>query len=206
MKAFLQHLIIELKNYSKSLDNQSILINKPWALIDSDLEIQKLIFKKNKELIMSKDGKVTIGSWEYLPEAKSLLIDRGKDKILCNEGFIDDGILILKMDGTTNRFFVLANENLIPDLDAYNYLKQLRYSNLNIVTRKLTNGKTLEIILEDRYDFIGIGNQVTIDADNIEDGVYKTEDRNQKYVIKESFIRAIIHEKTYKTKNGLEQQ
>ena len=204
MKIFLQNIVFGLRNYSKSLDKKSILVDKPWALIDSDLEIQKLIFKKNKELIMSKDGKVTIGKWDYLAEAKSLLIDRGKDKILCNEGFIDDGVLVLKMDGTSNNFFVLANENLVPDLDAYNYLKKLRYSNLNIETRKLTNGKTLEIICDYDYGPVRIGNKVTIDADNIKDGVYKSKNKNQKYIIKESIISAIIHENIYKTKNGLE--
>ena len=93
-------------------------MDKPWALIDSDLEIQKLIFKKNNELILSKDGQVKIGKWDYFPEAKSLLIDREEDKILCNEAFIDDAVLVLKMDGTSNNYFVLANENIIPDLDA----------------------------------------------------------------------------------------
>jgi len=204
MKIFLQHIVIGLKNYSKSLDKKSILIDKPWALIDSDLEIQKLIFKKNKELIMSKDGKVTIGKWDYLSEAKSLLIDRGTDKILCNEGFIDDGVLVLKMDGTSNNFFVLVNENLVPDLDAYNYLKKLRYRNLNIATQKLTNGKILEIIRTTEYDSVRIGHKVTIEAGNVKDGIYKSKNQKQKYVIKESFISAIIHENTYKTKNGLE--
>ena len=50
--------------------------------------MQKLIFRKNKELIMSKNGQVTIGKWDYFGEAKSLLIDRGANIILCNEGFI----------------------------------------------------------------------------------------------------------------------
>ncbi len=204
MKQFLQHLVIELKNYSKSLDKKSILIDKPWALIDSDFEIQKLIFKKNKELIMSKDGKVTIGKWEYLAAAKSLLIDRGKDVILCNEGFICDGVLVLKLDGTSNKFFVLANENLVPDLDAYSYLKKLRHNSLNITTRKLTNGKILEIIAENEYYFGQIGRKVMIDGDYVEDGDYKLKNKNRRYVIKESFISAIIHENTYKTKNGKE--
>lgn len=207
MKIYLQHLVNELRNFSKSLDKKSILINKPWALIDSDFEIQKLIFKKNKELIMSKDGQVVVGTWDYFPEAKSLLIDRGKDKILCNEGFIDEAVMVLKLDGTKNNFFVLANENLVPDLDVYKYLKELRYRNLNIVTRKLTNGKTLEII---RFgdDIINpkikIGSSVTIDADSISDGTYKTENSKEKYLIKNSIIVSIIHEVIYKTKNGME--
>ena len=205
MKIFLQNIVRGLKNFSKSLDKKSILVEKPWALIDSDFEIQKLIFKKNKELIMSKDGQVVMGKWDYLPEAKSLLIDRGKDTILCNEGFIDDGVLVLKMDGTNNNFFVLANENIVPDLDAYTYLKNLRYRNLNIKTIKLTDGKTLEIIQDkNEYNNPKIGNHVTIDADEVSDGVYKAEKSNRKYIVKNSMIASIIHEVTYKTKNNIE--
>ncbi len=205
MKIFLQNTVKGLRNFSKSLNKKSILIEKPWALIDSDFEIQKLIFKKNKELIMSKDGQVNMGKWDYLPEAKSLLIDRGEDTILCNEGFIDDGVMVLKMDGTNNNFFVLANENIVPDLDAYAYLKKLRYRNLNITTRKLTDGKTLEIIQDkNEYNNPKIGNPVTIDADDVSDGIYKAEKSNRKFILKNSLIASIIHEVTYKTKSDKE--
>jgi len=202
MKIFLQNIVKGLNNYSKSLNKKSIFVDKPWALIDSDFEIQKLIFKKNKELIMSKDGQVNIGKWDYLPEAKSLLIDRGKDKILCNEGFVDEGVMVLKMDGTKDNFFVLANENIVPDLDAYTYLKKIRYRNLNITTRKLTDGKTLEVIQDkDQLNTPIIGNYVTIDAEGVSDGTYKTP--NGKYFVKNSRISSIIHEVIYKTKSGL---
>ncbi len=204
MKLFLQNTVKGLRNFSKTLDKKSIFVDKPWALIDSDLEIQKLIFKKNKELIMSKDGQVIIGKWDYFPEAKSLLIDRGKDKILCNEGFIDEGVMVLKLDGTKNDFFVLANENIVPDLDAYNYLNRLRYHNLNIATRTLTNGKRLEIIKETEAYDIRIGDRVAIDAVDVSDGVYQIKKTNAKYNIKNSTIVSIVHEVTYKTKNGIE--
>lgn len=204
MKEFLKHIVVDLKNISKSLDKKSILIDKPWALIDSDFEMQKLIFKKNNELIMSKDGNVTMGKWEYLAEAKSILIDRGKDKILCNEAFIDEGVLILKVDGIRSEFFVLANENIIPDLDAYSYLKKLRYEKLIIVTRKLLNGKTLEIILnKSDYGEPGRGNLVSIDAESLEDGDYQDFDEIKKYVIKNNKIMEILHRRVIITRNKL---
>lgn len=89
MKLYLKSIVNQLRNYSSTLDKTSILVDKPWALIDEEFEMQKLIFKKNKELILSKNGQVQIGKWDYFPEAKSLLIDRNSDKILCNEAFID---------------------------------------------------------------------------------------------------------------------
>lgn len=203
MKIFFQNITTSLNNFSKSLDRKSIFVDKPWALIDSDLEMQKLIFKKNKELILSKDGQVVMGKWDYFPEAKSLLIDRGQDKILLNEGFIDEGVMILKKDGTNNEFFVLANENVVPDLDAYSYLQKLRYRKLNIITRTLSNGKALEV-LRGKFSDIDprIGDHVSFDADNVSDGEYKVEKSIIKYIIKESTILTIIHEVIYWTKNG----
>ena len=51
MKVYLKSIVKQLKNYSSTLDKTSILIDKPWALIDDEFETQKLIFKKDKELI-----------------------------------------------------------------------------------------------------------------------------------------------------------
>ena len=78
MKLFINNIVEQLINYSSTLNDTSILIDKPWALLDDKLEVQKLIFKKNKELILSKNGQVQIGKWDYFPNAKSLLIDRRK--------------------------------------------------------------------------------------------------------------------------------
>ena len=204
MKVFLQHIVSEMKNYSKRLDQQSILIDKPWALIDSDFEIQKLIFKKNKELIMSKNGQVVMGSWEYLAEARSLLIDRGKDKILCNEAFINEGVMILKMDGTNNTFFILANENIVPDLDAYRYLRQLRIKALNIETLELTTGETLEVVLHPGSTSIQTGNRVTINTSTIPDGNYKIHNTNITLAIKDCLIEEKIYSYSYQTKDDQE--
>lgn len=201
MKIYLQNIVKDLKQFSESLDKQTMLINKPWALIDSELGIQKLIFKKNKELILSKDGQVTEGKWDYFPEAKSLLIDRGFDKILCNETYIDDSILVLKMDGIKDDFFVLANENNIPDLDAYAYLRRLYYNKYGIQTTLLSDDRNLQI--KPNYnDTIGIGSVVTIDESSTQDGSYLTKDGSQKIYVQNNKIFEIKYFKKYKLENG----
>jgi hypothetical protein len=203
MKIFLINFVKQLKNHSATIDNSNILVDKPWALIDDEFELQKLIFKKNKELILSKNGQVQIGRWEYFPEAKSLLIDRNVDKILCNEAFINNGVMILKLDGTDNRFFILANENVIPDLDAYNYLKNLRNQKLLILETNLSDGRTLEV--QRKNDFFQepiIGNFVSFNIDGInssvvEDGIYKLSSEDKYYEIKKSKIYRILKERKY---------
>jgi len=201
MKIYLQNIVKGLKQFSESLDKQTMLINKPWALIDSELGIQKLIFKKDKELILSKDGKVVIGKWDYFPEAKSLLIDRGNDKILCNEAYIDDSILVLKLDGKKDDFFILANENNIPDLDAYSYLRKLFYTKFGIQNTSLVGDINLQIN-PNHNDRIGVDSLVTIDDKDAIDGYYFTKDGLQKIVIQDNKIAQIFYLKKYSLGNG----
>lgn len=204
MKIYLKSIVKQLRNYSATLDKTSILIDKPWALIDEEFEMQKLIFKKDKELILSKNGQVQIGKWDYFPEAKSLLIDRNSDKILCNEAFIDKGVMVLRLDGTDSRFFILANENVVPDLDANRYLKELRYQKLKIAETKLIDGRILEVQREEEWQEPQIGNPVTQEAEPIEDGKYQLAKQNQYFEVKKGRIFKILTETKYTNPSGQE--
>lgn len=198
MKIFLKSIVNQLKNYSATIDKTSILIDKPWALIDDEFEMQKLIFKKDKELILSKNGQVQIGKWDYFPQAKSLLIDRNTDKILCNEAFIDEGVMILKLDGTENRFFMLANENIVPDLDGKKYLNNLRRQKLRIAEINLSDGRILEIQRNnEQYEKAKIGNLVTVDSESIDDGKYQLSEQNKYIEINKGKVLKILIETRY---------
>ena len=146
---------------------------------------------------MSKNGKAQEGKWDYFPEAKSLLIDRNKDKILCNEAFVDKGVMILKLDGTENRFFILANENVVPDLDANRYLKELRYQKLKIAEAELNDGRILEVQRKNKYIEPQLGNQVTEDAEPVEDGKYQLAKNKKYFEIKKGRIFKILTETKY---------
>lgn len=204
MKIYLKSIVKQLRNYSATLDKTSILIDKPWALIDEEFEMQKLIFKKDKELILSKNGQVQIGKWDYFPEAKSLLIDMNSDKILCNEAFIDKGVMVLRLDGTDSRFFILANENVVPDLDANRYLKELRYQKLKIAETKLIDGRILEVQREEKWQEPQIGNPVTQEAEPIEDGKYQLAKQNKYFEVKKGRIFKILTETKYTNPSGQE--
>lgn len=204
MKLYLKSIVKQLRNYSATLTKSSIFLDKPWALIDEEFEMQKLIFKKDKELILSKNGQVQIGKWEYFPEARSLLIDRNSDKILLNEGFIDKGIMVLKLDGTDNRFFILANENIVPDLDVNRYLRELRYQKLKIAAIKLIDGKILEVQREYESDPPQIGDPVTVEAESVDDGKYQLAEQNQYFEIKKGRIFKILTENNYTNPSGQE--
>lgn len=204
MQGYLKNVVRQLKNYSLSINKKSILIDKPWALIDEEFELQKLIFKKDNKLVLSKNGAVQEGKWEYFPEAKSLIIDRNYDKILCNEAFIDEGAMILKLDGTDNRFFILANENVVPDLDVNSYLQRLRYQKLNIGKAKLNDGRVLEIARDKPYRDVQPGDTVSIDAQPMEDGTYKVANKPKYLEIRRGRIVKILNEVKYINPEGNE--
>ena len=152
MKEYLQSIIKILKQFSVSLDVKTILIDQPWVHIDDDNNFQKFIFKNNHELIKSNNGIVTVGKWEYIPNARSLLIDRITDKILLNQEFIENGILVLKYDGFSDRYFLLINEKIIPDLNIEKYLKNIYYDKYNITKIITTNNEEFEISKGTKFD------------------------------------------------------
>lgn len=145
MNEILKYFVKSLSSSSQSLKKKGMLIDKPWGLIDEDGAIQKLIFKRDNGLILAKNGIVSEGTWEYFPEAKALLIDRGVDKLLLKEQFIDDNVLILKKDGTENDFYALANENSLPDYNIPCYLNTLRCKEFKIKEFNLFSGDLIQI-------------------------------------------------------------
>lgn len=195
---YLENLLPRIKQYSKDLDRKEIFIEIPWITIDEKQKIHKYIFKRNGELIMSSNGQVKIGSWEYLASAKCLLIDRIEDKILLNQYFVDVAVMALKMDGA-NENFILANEQIIPDFNVSEYLMKLYYQKNDIGVIKLKNEVLLEV-----YNFNnGIStNSVTINGEEVRDGILENLNTTRKYEIKNSRIKRILIDEIFRTDKG----
>jgi len=195
MKDILKYYVSLFSNATQSLKKKAIFIEKPWALIDDDGEIQKLIFKKDGGLVLSKNGKVIEGKWEYFPEAKSLLVDRGHDKLLLNEQFIDENVLILKKDGTDNDFFGLANENTLRDYNIPKYLNNLKKVQLNMGEVVLLSGNKLQVQNArelTNLEFI-VGRKADIIDENfnplpIKEGVFMSQDKKFTYYVENGTI------------------
>ncbi|OUR93975.1 hypothetical protein A9Q87_04525 [Flavobacteriales bacterium 34_180_T64] len=65
--------------------------------------------EKNNQLLISNNGKIEKGNWDYLGN-NSLLIDRKDGSFLFKHGFIDDCVLALKVDGK-EEYALLVNEH-----------------------------------------------------------------------------------------------
>jgi hypothetical protein len=134
----LQDLIIDLqsslKNYSKGLANKNLLVDIPWTMVDGDLNLQRLIFRKDNSLYIVKEGEIQESKWEYLSAMNSLVIEISGKKILMNEVFADGKALILKRDGVSLNFLSFANQNELPDLNLIGYLSSLEKRQIEKLT------------------------------------------------------------------------
>ena len=110
MKTFITDIIPKIQRYSQKLDNLTLLTDQHWVLIDNiEHEKQVYLFRPNNELLISKNGKIERGKWEYLGN-KSLLIDQGAQAHLFKHGFFDENLLALKIDSKEEYAF-FVNEN-----------------------------------------------------------------------------------------------
>jgi|SRR5690554_1833907 len=203
MKTYLQDLANRLSQFSEKLDNTTLFVDKPWVLIDTETNYHKYIFKRDGQLIMSFNGQVQVGKWEYLTVAKSILIDRIKDKILLNQSFFDSAVMILKVDGTNNDLFILANETIIPDLDVKKYLQSVTYRQFNVITGRLENGQTLEIYRGSSNTQLMRGMRATIDGKEPDDGKYRAHRTGRYYEIKNGKLFRITYPVKYQTVDGV---
>lgn len=126
LQDLIQDLQSTLKNYSQGLAKQNLLVDIPWTMVDGDLNLQRLIFRKDNSLYIVREGEIQESKWEYLPAMNSLVIEIGGKKILMNEVFADGKALILKRDGMALDFLSFANQNEIPDLNLIGHLNAIQ--------------------------------------------------------------------------------
>ena len=125
MKYYLKDILNRLQKHSATLDQSSFLVDKPWVVSNNNEKFEKLIFKRDGTVFLSVNGDVTLGKWEYLPEAQSLYIDYGDKKKLYKHQYLDEAVLALKIDGPDQgdeSYYLLANENVVGDYNPKKYL------------------------------------------------------------------------------------
>ena len=110
MQTFIADIIPKLQKFSQKLDDLSLLTNQHWVVLDELTKAKNVyIFRSNNELLISSNGKVEKGRWEYLGN-NSLLIDRKDESFLFKHGFFDENVMALKIDGK-EEYAILVNES-----------------------------------------------------------------------------------------------
>lgn len=210
MKDYLKSWLPRIKNFSLELDKLSKLYNQPWVVVGEKNDFIKIIFQEKGKLIVSKNGVASDGSWELVSVANSILLNINGEKRLYNHQFIDNGLMILKLDGYSLDFFVMGNENVIPDLDIENYLTHKYpiskidgkvYKSLNSYDTviKLKDGRELQIIKD-------LGNsgltEVRINGNIPEDDFYRPSNSEIVYEIKDGRIKMEYYTNSYVQSDG----
>jgi hypothetical protein len=125
LQELIKDLQSSLKSYNQGLSKQNILVDIPWTMVDGDLNIQRLIFRKENTLYIVKEGEINESKWEFISAMNSIIIELAGKKILLNEVYADGKALILKKDGSNMDFFAFVNQKEVPDLNLIGYFHSL---------------------------------------------------------------------------------
>jgi hypothetical protein len=130
MKTFIADIIPKIQRYSKKLDDLTMLTNQHWVSIGDITQTKRVfIFRANNQLLISDNGIVEKGSWEYLGN-QSLLLDTKHESYLLKHGFFDENVIALKIDSTDSYAF---------------FVNETKYHN------ELNNIEDILKFLEDKY-------------------------------------------------------
>jgi len=132
MKTYIADIIPKIQRFSLRLDDLTKLTNQHWiSLGDIGHSKRVYIFRANNQLLISDNGIVEKGSWEYLGN-QSILIDTKTESYLLKHGFFDENVIALKLDSTNSYAFFINETNYNRELNNINdILKFLENKYLN---------------------------------------------------------------------------
>ena len=147
MIKYIQQLLPRIREYSSDLDRKELFVDKLFTLLQTNNEVHQYTFNRDGRLILSIDGKTTLGTWELLA-TRQLLINRGKDIITLDFDFLHPDVLIMKMGGTADNPFIIYDKKIITDGNVLNFLKIFDAEKRDEIIFKLPHS----IILESEVD------------------------------------------------------
>jgi len=109
-KTHIVQMISTLLRHAHRLDDISLLIDNHWLLL-SDNPTSKVIFifKNKGRLIISRDGLVEQANWEAI-DRDTILIQESNTSRLCSVEFMDDFVMILKLENWFDDYAFFINE------------------------------------------------------------------------------------------------
>lgn len=123
MKTYLLDSYNRFKRYSEILDVKTKLCNRPWVVFNDGGEREVYKFKEDGKLQIILSGVVTLGTWEYDPTDKTLIISVPGQSFMVHPGIYEDTLLGLQVDGTNQCAFLIEENNA-------NYFAPKTYSEL----------------------------------------------------------------------------
>ena len=144
---YIQELLPKLKRYSASLNQKALFLNYSWVQLGNTTARTLFIFReKNGELLIVNNGDMKSHKWEHLTHQNAIIFDIDGNKSMFQLGFIDDDVLILVKDGTSE-FLVLVNETKLQEQSLKGLSERLTQKYISNSESKVTyrniNDKTI---------------------------------------------------------------
>jgi hypothetical protein len=127
------------------------LTSRHWVVIDEIANRKNIyIFRKNRDLLISTNGLVEKGTWDYLGNDKILIEQNGK-AFLFRHGFFEDDFLALKIEGGDEYAFLVNekkyDENLNSVLSIHSFLTKKYIDSPVVMTQGEENEDFWTVIL-----------------------------------------------------------
>lgn len=163
MRTYIADIIPKLKRFSQKLDDLTRLTNQHWVSLDEiDQSKRVFIFRPNNQLLISDNGIVEKGSWEYLGN-QSLLLDIKKESYLLRHGFFDENVIALKLDGKNGYAFFVNETKYHKELNNLeDIIKFLENKYLRTDATSSSLGSTKESAINETFGYDIISEQKII--------------------------------------------
>lgn len=111
MKTYITNILNRYKRYSENQDVKTAICNRSWWVFNDCGEKELYIFQEDNTLIISLSGRVTKGTWEYVPTNRSLIITAKNESYMLHLAFMDNILFALQVDGTQKYSFMIDENN-----------------------------------------------------------------------------------------------
>lgn len=110
MQKYISNIIPRIRKYTQKLNDLTSIEDRKWVSINNLEEKTVYIFRqKNIDLLISQNGIVRKCKWDYIDE-NTILVEREDGTFLFKNGFLDENILALTLDGS-HEYVLFVNED-----------------------------------------------------------------------------------------------
>jgi hypothetical protein len=106
------NLLNRLPSINLQLDNPSSIEDMTWFSVSESRDNLKVVYvfrSKEDELLVARNGKVSDGKWDFIPNTNSVFIRFMEEKVLHNALLLKGHYLVLRQDGS-EKVMLLVNQ------------------------------------------------------------------------------------------------
>jgi hypothetical protein len=142
MQTYKLHFNQSLSRYSKKLNNEKLLTKNNWVIVDYSEDGKSVyFFGNNNEIVISNNGNIQKGRWNYFGKDKLVIEENGKS-FLFELGYFDKNYLVLKVDGCNDYAFFVNEKSWNREFESVEEINDflINYDNVRENKRQIIPG------------------------------------------------------------------